>query len=302
MKKKLLVMLFFIGFITLSIGCRNCTPADNINIAALRNCPNFKGSAFRLQALQEAATTLGAQGGLAWRSAQINCVLKRQADLLERVYNFRALLLQDDIIPPVLEEGRNELTVDDCSTIRASDRIYRIITPPCFVTAPPNWRDYLWMAYCRPDTCDATLLPKTTEEAAAWNCFIRIGWQHGIEQANQIFAANLARLKRDYNGMVLYRALLAQNMVTAPFVAKTELGVTGDANQMRINDRVLRIATVPQLNTNPDTWCPAIAHPGCEPGCQTPPVCNKVIVRKKKVIPKKPKCDLEYYLNMLPKK
>lgn len=145
-------------------------------------------------------------------------------------------------------------------------------------------------------------MPKNKEEAAAWNCFIHIGWQQGIELANQIFAANLARLKRDYNGMILYRSLLAQNMVTAPFVSKTELGVTGDANEMRINDRVLRIAAVSQLNTNPDTWKPAIAHPCCEKPCCPPPqpVCNKV-VKKKKVI-KKPKCDLEYYLNMLPKK
>lgn len=242
--------------------CRTQKGCDAIHITAVNATSVYNGKIgkIRLDALRETATLVGAQGGLAWRSEQINCVLKRQQTTLDQIYNFRALLLKDEIRPPVLEEGREELTLDACDTLRAADQIYRIILPPCFVTAPPNWRDYIWMKFCTPESPDITLMPKNTDEAAAWNCFISNGWQQGIDQANQIFSENLSRLRRDYNGMLLYRKLLAQNMVTPPYVAKTELGVTGDNNELRINDRVLRISATSTLNTNPDTWKPAIAE------------------------------------------
>lgn len=247
--------------------------------------------ALRLRFLSETATLVGAQGGLAWRSEQINCILKRQQQLLDEVYNFRALMLKDDIRPPVLEEGRFELNTEGaCDTIRAADQIFRIVADPCFVTAPPDWREYLMMKFCQPEQPDITLLPKSKEEAGVWNCYVHIGWQQGIEQANQIFGENLLRLKRDYNGMALYRKLLAQNMVTPPYVAKTELGVTGTERELRINDRILKIAATSRLNTDSDTWKPVVAKTGpnevCAPPCSilAPPPeikCTKIIKKKR---------------------
>jgi defect in organelle trafficking protein DotC len=252
--------------------CSNKTYNECVHVAALnRNIATGNVPAIRSKFLTETATLVGAQGGLAWKSEQINCVLKKEQTSLDQIYNFRALLLKDDIRPPILEEGRQELALDSCDIIRAADQIFRIVAQPCFVTAPPSWRDYLWMKFCHPEQPDITLLPKTKEEAAIWNCYVNRGWQQGVEQASQIFSENLSRLKRDYNGMVLYRKLLAQNMVTPPYVTKTELGVTGDSNELRINDRVLRISATSQLNTNPDTWKPVVAKTGpCEICCPAP--------------------------------
>ena len=56
--------------------------------------------------------------------------------------------------------------------------------------------------------------------------------------------------------MVLYRKMLAQDMVSAPFVAKADLGVTGDAKEMRIDDRILRITAHSQLQTDSSKWQP----------------------------------------------
>lgn len=58
--------------------------------------------------------------------------------------------------------------------------------------------------------------------------------------------------------MILYRKLLAEHMVSAPFVAKAQLGVTGDATQLRINDQILRITGQSQLQPNPSKWKPII--------------------------------------------
>ena len=44
------------------------------------------------------------------------------------------------------------------------------------------------------------------------------------------------------------------NMVSPPFVSHTDLGVTGDENEIHIDDRVLRITALPGLNTNSKEW------------------------------------------------
>lgn len=263
MKKTLIV----IGLSLL--GLTSCggsdQPKELIRITALSQSNDHCGvKGTRVDALRDAAIAIGAQGGLAWRAERIDCVLRCQAKMLDKIYNFRALLLRDHILPPVLGEGRDPLNIANCETVRAADIMYRIITPPCFVSNPPNWRDYLWMHYEKPDTAVAGLLPKNRAEAAIWNCFVRQGWQKGIGQADLIFDANLERLNRDYHGMLLYRKLLAQHMVTAPFVSKADLGVTGDEKEMRINDRVLRITDTSRLNTNSSEWRAALQKQGRE--------------------------------------
>ena len=59
--------------------------------------------------------------------------------------------------------------------------------------------------------------------------------------------------------MILYRKLLAMNMVSPPYVSNTELGVTGDGDEIRIDDRVLRITALPALNINSNEWRAAVA-------------------------------------------
>jgi len=57
---------------------------------------------------------------------------------------------------------------------------------------------------------------------------------------------------------VLYHKLYAQNMVSAPFVAQADLGVTGDDREMRVNDRVLRITDTSRLNVDSHSWKAAV--------------------------------------------
>lgn len=230
-------------------------PYELAHIAGLKSNDPFAGMTdIRMNALRDTAVTVGAQAGLAWRAEEIRCMLKEQTRTLDHIYNFRGLMLRNSVLPPVMAEGRQDLNIADCDSIRTADAVYRILSRPCFVTAPPHWRDYIWLKYEQPEEPNASLLPKTKEEAKIWNCYVRKGWQQGIEQAESIFSANLARLNRDYKGMVLYHKLYAQNMVSEPFVAKSNLGVTGDSHEMRVNDSILRITATSQLNTNAHTW------------------------------------------------
>jgi defect in organelle trafficking protein DotC len=218
-------------------------------------------SSLRIQAIQDIALSLGAQSGLAWRSEQIDKNLERHGSELDNVYNFHALLLPHSVLPPILEEGRQTLNLSDPNTIRLSDRSYVIISQAHFVTQPPNWRDYLWQTFTKPEAPSYTLLPQNKKEKAVWIEYVSRGWKQGIEQSDAIYTLNLARVTRDINGMILYRKLLAQGMVSPPFVAATKLGVTGtsDGTGMRINDEILRITALPNLQTDTSGWQPGVA-------------------------------------------
>lgn len=219
-------------------------------------------SSLRFDSLKEMAMTIGSQGGLARRSEIINRNLKKIEKKLFEVFNFNAVLLNNNVLPPVLEEGVQALNLDNDEAIRLANRVYRIVSPPRFVTAAPVWRDYLWMNYQKPDLPDKpAFLPRNKNEREVWNKYVQIGWRNGLRQANDIFEANLNRLKRDYEGMALYRVLLAQNMVTPPYVSKTNLGITGNENEMRIDDQILRISATSKLNLKGKTWKPVIYNP-----------------------------------------
>lgn len=208
----------------------------------------------RHQALRDSALSTGALAGLAWRSNQINNVVAQHEKLLDRIFNFNAMLLEHNILPPVLIEGRQPLDQDSDNVLRLADRHYYIQTQAKFVTMAPTWRDYLKLPYTDPGIPDQSMLPKNGPERKVWDKYVNEGWQAGICQADTIFNESIGRLKRDYEGMIRYKTLLAQNIVSKPFVAEVNLGVTGNANEMAINDRILSITALPELINNSNDW------------------------------------------------
>ena len=242
----------------------NYSNVDTANLNQLSNVrvqPIAPGSSeqtslsqLRVKSLEDSAMSIGAQGGLAWASEEIDNKLSQDSKYLDSVFNFNGMVLTHGVMPPVLEQGDNTLNLDDPNTIRVADRTYKIMQQAQFVTTPPTWRNYLWMSFSKPALPDKTLLPRTDEEQKIWRDGIQKGWGKGVEQSYSIFDQNLARLKRDYRGMALYRKLLQENMISAPFVARTELGITGNGNDMRVNDQVLRIVELPKLQTSGKHW------------------------------------------------
>lgn len=212
----------------------------------------------RYNALQSTATTLGAQGALAWRSEQIDNALQAESDDLDGIFNFQQLLINGQVLPPVIVQNDGQASIHGPDMIRTSEHTYKIIQKAQFVTTTPTWRTYLWMDFKKPDQPDSSLLPTNDAETKVWNYFLQQGWQQGLQQANDIFSTQLNRLKRDYLGMVLYRKLLSEHMVSAPFVAKADMGVTGNGQEIHIDDRVYRITKHSLLQTNPNKWSAVI--------------------------------------------
>jgi defect in organelle trafficking protein DotC len=226
---------------------------------ATRTRSKQKMGKIREMALKETALSLGAQAGLAWRAKIIDEQLNKNTRHLDTIYDFNSLVLEHNILPPVLLEGRNTMNLANAQNIRISDRTYKVTKQAHFISTPPTWRQYLWLDYERPEYPNTTLLPKTKVEKQIWCIYTERGWRNGIEQANIILEENIARLKEDFGGMILYRKLLAMNMVSPPYVSHTDLGVTGDGSEIRIDDRVLRITALPALNVNSNEWRAAVS-------------------------------------------
>lgn len=251
--------ILYIFFITVFLV--SCSKSTNLatDHSSLRNLSAQTDSSnnispIRAEALRDTALSVGARGGLAFRANQINNLLLKDEKFLLKVFNFQGMILEDNILPPVLIEARKTLTIANNDLIRIADQNYQILKQAKFITAPPVWSDYLLLSYKQPELPDKSLLPRNKGEELVWAKYIDEGWKAGVLQAELIFNENKARLHRDLQGMILYKKLLFQNMVSPPYVAEVDLGITGDKDHLNINDRILRITAFPSLNSNGNQW------------------------------------------------
>ncbi len=216
----------------------------------------------RKEALKEAALSYGARGGLATRTYEIRLQLETRASYLDKVYNFRELLVAAPsgltIEPPVISESLDAFLVEgDGQTAAVSDTVYNINRNVRIVSAPRNWRQYLERQWGEVKDPPDILRPKDEVERKEWRLRVEEGWKEGYGQADAIFEEDLNRLTADFNGMVRYRKLLAQGMVSPPYALQVDRGVTGGGDEMRVGDRAVRITGKPQLLTGASEWQPA---------------------------------------------
>lgn len=225
---------------------------DNSNIAPIL-----------MDALRDSALQLGAQGGLARRAFEINEMLKKHEIALDKIYQFERLSVAAPngsiVMPPVVTETKNDYSVSQDGQIASSiDTVYRILKPARIVTAPPNWRDYLVRSWKTPELPPPEMLPKTAEEREIWRRFTAEGWKQGLKQGEDIFNEDLSRLERDMTGMVRYRSLVAQGILTEMYFAAADRGVTGGGDELKIGDKVVRITVPARLNEGTDSWTPVV--------------------------------------------
>ena len=216
----------------------------------------------RLEAQREAALSYGARGGLAHRTYEIRQELDARATYMDRVFDFRQLLIPAPsgllIEPPVISESVNALIIDASGQQAAvADRVYDISAQAKIVSAPRSWRNYMERSWGSVTPPPDILRPENEEERERWKEWIREGWDLGVEQANEIFEQDLNQMTAHYHGMVRYRMLLAQGMVTPPYAIQFDRGVTGGGSRMRIGDRAVQIPGKPSLTTGTERWQPA---------------------------------------------
>ncbi|MDD4615517.1 MAG: type IV secretory system conjugative DNA transfer family protein [Alphaproteobacteria bacterium] len=219
------------------------------------------GLQIRADAIKEAALSYGARGGLAHRTFEIQRRLAEYDTSMSKAFNFKRLLIAAPsgllIEPPVITEGLRAVIVSSGGQSAAvADRIYRINRIARIVTAARDWRLYLERDWGFVDPPATILLPKTEEEKAAWKAFVKQGWEEGMKQAEETFEADIDRMVNDYTGMIRYRELLAQKMISPPFAAADDRGVTGGGSEMRIGDRGVVIMGQSSLIPQSNIWTP----------------------------------------------
>jgi defect-in-organelle-trafficking protein DotC len=216
----------------------------------------------RRSAQREAALSYGARGGLAKRNFEIMERMKGFETVLDRVFDFRALLIKAPsgllIEPPIIKESNKAVVVtNEGDEAAVADKVFDINKKAKIITAPRDWRQYLIQSWSKVPPPPRVLWPQGEKEQVEWEGWVTQGWQAGIAQADEIFEANVNHLVAEYNGMVRYKMLLAQEMITAPYAMYEDRGVKGDTNQMRVGDRAIRITGPSQFLTKANLWKPA---------------------------------------------
>ncbi len=216
----------------------------------------------RKDAVKEAALSYGARGGLNWRTYYIRQEMETRARYMDKVFDFKSLLIAAPsgllIEPPVIGESIDAMVIDGGGLQAAvADRVYNIGRNARIVSTARTWRMYLERQWGEVNPPPDILLPSNAEEQRDWDNWFEKGWQAGVEQADEIFQADLNKLSSDYQGMVRYRTLLSQGMVSPPYALQVDRGVTGGGNEMRVGDRNVSITGLPELKTGTQEWSPA---------------------------------------------
>ena len=224
--------------------------------------PETSGLQIRADAVREGALSYGARGGLAYRTFEIQRRLAEYDTSLSKAFDFQRLLVAAPsgflIEPPVISEAQQAVLVKNGGQAAAvADRVYQINRNARIVTAARNWRLYLERDWGRVAPPPDILLPKDDMEREVWRAYVHQGWNQGVTQAEDTFQSDLDRMTEDFIGMVRYRELLAQSMVSPPFALADNRGITGGGQEMRIGDRGVTITGPSQLLPQQSTrWKP----------------------------------------------
>ena len=222
----------------------------------------------RKAVLSESALLVGARAGLSARSCELLTVIAADRRGLDRKYRFSDLMMGAGVLPPVIDDARDNVALD-AGGRRVATRVYRITEQARLVDVPPTWRDWLLVGLphdaCEFRPADATsalaaeTLPGNDAERAFWLAESRKAYDTGIAQANAVYEGNLNRLDRAYKGMRRYFDLYAAGMVSAPvIVSSTEIAMREDPNTLVVGNTIIRITVPSDFVDRTDHWKPLV--------------------------------------------
>ena len=214
----------------------------------------------RSSAMRAAALAFAAQAGLARRGWEIAGMLERHSGKLSAIYRFRSLTVEKDgftVMPPVLAGTDRAFRLGRNGARAASARrVMRIVEPERIVSAVPHWRDYLVREWAQAQLPAAILFPRSDAESALWRGWLRKGWEHGTALADEIFAADLDRLNRVFEGLVQWRRANLAGMVSAPSLETEHVAVSGHGRLVRIDETRAALGEPARFELRPGEWKP----------------------------------------------
>ena len=216
----------------------------------------------RSSAMRAAALAFGARSGLARRGWEISRMLERHAPQLSSIFRFRDLLLTEGgfkVMPPVAAETSRAFRLGrDGVEAASAARVVRILSDARLVSASPDWRDYLMRRWAEAQAPVSVLFPRSQAERRRWEAWIAEGWREGVALADDVFAADVDRLSRDFQGILLWRRLRLARMATSPSVHLGDAPVSGGGKAMRIDEEFARLGEKARLVPRVSEWRPLV--------------------------------------------
>ena len=197
----------------------------------------------RDSALKQAAGTMAFQKAVRHGYGLLREACENRALVFDRIFNFRQLLLEGRVLPPVIRWMGPATSLKSGDNAKSVEATYRIESPARIVSRAPTWRDYLMADFAALEPQQG-YLPENGHEEDIWKEGVDLGWKEGLEQARQLFELNMARLVADYRGMLRFHLLAQRGMVSMPRLSEGKLGLKVGKRTLAINETVFRI-TVP---------------------------------------------------------
>ena len=235
----------------------------------LRDLLDMKGTAavkdnavkqLRPSAIREAAHMVTLQSAIAWRYGKLLDEVYRHSAVMDSAFNFAPLVMTQGealILPPVLARAGASMRIEENGTATAATSTFELLQNAKYISVVPHWRTYLMADdFPQPEAPNPSVLPKNSEERGIWQDAVREAWAQGMEEADQLFADNVARMVRDYKGIMLYHLLTAQHLISDVKTAQADLGmnISDSGNRLNIGQQVFRITApsafvIPQSET-----------------------------------------------------
>ena len=236
---------------------RKGEPDELAVLLELRGVRSKENTAVRLMrpaAIREAAQLVTFQTAIAWRYKQLVAATESHGAIMDTAFDFSPLVMtQGDalIMPPLLTRAGASMRIEKPETATAAETTYELLGPARYIATVPNWREFLMTdGFPEPEKPNPAVLPKNDEERAIWRAAVREAWAHGLAEADQLYADNVACMVRNYRGVMLYHLLTAQHLLSQVDTASADLGMhtSDNGNKLNIGQKVYRI-TAPSVFT-----------------------------------------------------
>jgi defect in organelle trafficking protein DotC len=237
---------------------KNVGLTDLMGLSGVKDDDKNKVAYVREQILKEAATAMGARVGLSERSKELLAILDIRSAELDSRFNFNPLVIGANVLPPVISESRDVISLEAAS-LRVAGALYQIDEPARFALPTPTWRDWLYTGLDAGGVKLPSLgssLPETEAERVLWKSLIKEAYEEGRKQAQASFEANLAHLERSHAGMRRYYELWRRGMVSAPIVSSaSEIVLREDDRTISVGNTMYRITAPTDFRTH-NNWVP----------------------------------------------
>ena len=154
------------------------------------------------------------------------------------------------------------MRIENPDKATAAETSYELLAPAAYISTVPNWREYLMAdAFPAPEKPNPAVMPKDNKERAIWRAAVREAWAQGLAEADQLYADNIARMTRQYRGVMLYHLLTAQHLLSRVNTASADLGMNISGNKFSIGQKVYRITAPSSFTLPPASSVPAKPAP-----------------------------------------